>query len=373
MGTPIVCPHCRTKNGLLLERCRKTDCYQILTRDGLTSPDREKSTSPASWETLDVSTLRDRGEFSKGGFIEFNWHDFFRHYLLLRAMKEQFNIDDDRIWFDDCIFFLRGGFNFFVYLNLTSKLAQRGRIFGGLNHARRPRQRLAEWLRRIIYEARARGFGCSCGHGCSAIDIFIAEEINSGSSTHGIRNLIQDAIEALAAEEKQLSAFLRFHFYLAGTDSASIVPAQFTNEMNKIKGKDGNSKRIYIKENIMVENHFRFFQGPLFTYDAENYSGLRVETDGSASDEIYKIISCETELVRFQCPDVPECSLSYGTGGQDLASLMQLLPLDIFGFLGSCAYQLMGEHINRFTCNECKRLYNLLRTQQVHEYKSIIL
>src|SRR5271168_4216176 len=93
----------------------------------------------ARWETIDLHRL-----WSNTRAIPFDeeivvsLHRFLEYCGLLRAVKTEFEIDDDTNHFDACLFFVRGGVSFFNYLNVTSRVWPRGTVFGGLNHGRLP-------------------------------------------------------------------------------------------------------------------------------------------------------------------------------------------------------------------------------------------
>lgn len=345
MSKPIICPTCSTENGLLAESCRGETCGRTLTRDGkIHHPQAEYS--PFTWETKSVPKIIAEEESSQNAdavterppaatadealrnFVEdlkradsdamsekfavLNAHDFLRYCLLLRSMSNQFEKDDMRIWFDDCLFFLRGGYNFALFFNLTSRrFVSRGRIFGGLAHGQQPKEKLAAWLKRLITEANARGR--------DEIHVFIADEVNEGHSIKGFLNRIYDEIDKLA-EDRSRIACIYFHFFLVCNDQAKFNPVDFYKRLEDPKGR----RLSYDKNYLLVGNCFRVFQGPLLTYDCSKYSGLSYRI----KDDRYIAIRLETRHVAIQCPNTSENIWSYGTHDKSLADTLIKETLD---------------------------------------------
>lgn len=369
MGTAVVCPKCKRANGLLHEYClNKEGCNTVITRSGKPSIAHgdSKDLSTASWETENISGLEKIGEIiqAQGAdsdvlrFAYFDAHDFFRYCLLLRAMKEQFDKDDKKIWFNDCLFFLRGGYNFYEYLKFTSTLSVRGRIFGGLNHGRNPRKRVASWLARLLAEAHARGH--------KEVDVFIADEINSGSGTHFFLKLIHEEIKNLA-KFSQISIYIRFHFYLACTDDSKFNASKFCQEAQE------RDDVLYMEGSVMVENHFRLFRGPLITYDEDKYSGLSY-IDRNLLFERYKLVRIPVDYVRFVCPATKKEVFGYGAAEDSLSKIVILSTLTYTTkLLGDTEYELTRGRIDKGPCDECRLLFSLLRAPANDMYTSTVL
>lgn len=175
MGTPIKCPNCTSPNGILRPECVK--CGVPL--DGADRPEVEDGAAfelapSATWETDNLHDLwraADRGV--RKPTVEIDCHVFLRYCLLLRAMQEALDEEDAHLFFDDALFFARGGFDFFCHLNTSSALKLRARIFGGLKHGRRPALALRAWFERIVRRA------VQLGH--PGVDVFVADEITSGT------------------------------------------------------------------------------------------------------------------------------------------------------------------------------------------------
>ena len=113
MGTPIICPRCSHPNGLLVEECR---CGEVLTLDGTCTRIPRTPILSASWETEAVPQLWRMAPTVPEELTPLDAHIFLKYCLLLRAIGDKFQSEDADTWFDDCLFFLRGGYNLFSFL-----------------------------------------------------------------------------------------------------------------------------------------------------------------------------------------------------------------------------------------------------------------
>ncbi|WP_437576785.1 hypothetical protein [Sorangium sp. So ce887] len=297
----------------------------------------------AEWETRPIPDIWRSTPPVEGDDQSLNAHDFFKYALLLRSMKENATQEDAIVWFDDALFFLRGGHDFFCYLNLSSDLTMRGRIFGGLNHAQQPAQRLIGWFHRLIQEASARD--------AATVDIFVAEEINSGSSAHRTMNVVRDALESLPSATTRIT--VDFWYYLACTDDSIFDPAKFQMEIQ-------NKRRVDIN-NIIVRNNFRLFQGPLLAYDEERYSGLRVNSRGADAIEDHVSIRYRAGVFQLVCPDTGEIPFLCAPGENDLDNFVGVTLLNLLGVGGAIPHQVTARRVTALSCAECKHLFSQLR------------
>ena len=290
---------------------------------------------------------RQNAERQEGRAENLDAHDFLSYCLLLKAMQRRFDEDNRATWFDDCLFFLRGGYTFFCYLNLASDLRMRGRIFGGLNHAHRPEERLRVWLNRIVSEAMLRNI--------NHLDIFVAEEINSGSSAHRFLNIVRDHLRDNNGLSTDLT--IRFVLYLACTDESIFDPNRFAAE--------ARSKRHYRAGAMQVFNEFRLFRGSLFTYDAERYSGLRRISRETDSIERYLPIRYQTPEFLIRCPTTGNAIYDCIPGENDLAKAIGVLILNLVNINRErISYEHINERVIQNHCQECSGLFSSLRATQ---------
>lgn len=342
MGNPVIC-RCGANNSILAEECRA--CGAAVSRSGVITRVRVPggSVPSAAWETASIPALwRQSAPLAAASSEVINVHDFFRYALLLRAMAERFEEEDAIVWFDDALFFLRGGYDFFCHLNLSTNMTLRGRIFGGLNHARGPALGLRAWLERFVEEARARG--------ASGVDVFIAEEINSGSGAHRIMNIIRDALPMLPAGPPLT---IDFWFSLACTDTTVFDVALFTEEVAP--------KRRFVDRTLTVRNNFRLFQGPLLAYDEERYSGLRVLSAGADANERYACIRHRMTTVHLRCPTTSEDPFWCAPGENDLDNFVGVLIWQLLAQRNCVPRNIMITRLATQSCSECKALFAQLR------------
>jgi hypothetical protein len=342
MAVPILCTSCGASNGLLAEECRQ--CGAAVSRSGNIGRARRPGTRvpSAAWETQPVPDIWRTVEAFQPERETINAHDFLKYALLLKAMRSRFEEEDGIVWFDDALFFLRGGYDFFCFLNLSSSMTMRGRIFGGLNHARAPSAKLTDWLARMVEEARARA--------ATTVDIFVAEEINSGSSAHRTMNVVERGLASLPAGAR---VSVDFTYYLSCTDSAIFDSEKFKREVA--------AKRSISNGSVTIRNTFRLFKGPLLAYDEEAYSGLRTLSKGSDPTELYQPVRYRATTFHLVCPDTREEPLWCAPGENDLDNFAGVLTLSLLGVGGNVPYKIMAERIEKQKCVECKRLFAELR------------
>ncbi len=350
MANPIVCQCeldagvCGVKNSLLAEECRR--CGAILTQNGLAEKRRELGghIPIASWETDSVSHLWRTEAATSGKHVVLDAHEFLKYALLLNSMQCRFDLENEARWFDDCIFFLRGGYDFFCHLNLsTPQIAGRARIFGGLGHARRPSKRFGAWLTKLIEEAVSHGFW--------ELDIFVGEEVNGGFGTRRLLKLVQTTLKMSNLRLPQKMT-IRFRYFLAAPDSSRIRDAVAAKPFDR-GGEFGAGM-------IRLENSFVLFQGPLLAYDAEIFSGIEVLSQSTDEIEKYKAVKYSSGAFQVRCPTTSQLTV-IGTGDADLANLTGTAVLELLGKIDSPFYRIFGEHINRSGCDTCKALYEKLR------------
>ena len=343
MGTPIVCSRCSTKNGLLQEECRQ--CGAAISRSEVIRRLRVPGGSPpsAAWETDSIPEIWQRTEPQIGKRENLDAHEFLSYCLLLKSMRRQFDRDDLAYWFDDALFFLRGGYDFFCHLNLTSNMTGRARIFGGLNHGRRPADQLRMWSTRLIDEAIARA--------ARRLDIFVGEEVNSGASAHRIVKVVREHL--VRKELRTPNLDLRFHFYLACGDASKFRLADF--------GRSISRDRRYRVGKLQVTNEFRVFRGPLLCYDVERFSGLKRTSRSYEYIESYLPIRYQAPYFNIECPTTRLSIYSCAPGYNDLDNIVGILMVDLLNADHHKNYEMMERNINE-SCEECQRLFALLRS-----------
>lgn len=346
MGTPIVCPQCSLLNGLLVEECR---CGQILTRDGHCSRARGSGIPGAAFETENPSNLWRTASTQHGEAKAIDAHEFLGYCLILRAVSETFEQQDHVVWFDDCLFFLRGGYPFLGHLNLTTGLFPRARVFGGLKHGKRPRQRLEAWLDRIIGEAAMRDV--------RNVDVFVLDEANSGTGANRLMSIVRRWLQKRVASTMMQ---IMFHYLLICPDQTDELVPDVVAAFNR-SGR-GNMRR-YSEGGIDVTNRVLTLGGPIITYDKSVYSGLNVISKANEEIERYEAIRYATGLISVRCPVTHDSIFAAGNGDDDAAHAAGMLAIELLSSF-DVAYGYMLERVARGVCLECKRLFERLRASE---------
>jgi len=339
MGKPILCPDCNTKNGILHEECRL--CGKIISRTGKCSRIKVlgKGVPSAFWETEIISDLWRRSSSIKESVKPLSMHDFLEYCLLLEKMQKHFDQDDRKIWFDEVLFFLRGGYDFWMHLNTSSDMTLRGRIFGGLNHASRPKDKLKDWLHKILDEANAKKH--------SIVDVFVADEINSGSGTRQFMNLINKELKKITHYPNRIT--LNFMFYLAYTDIFKFSIGYFFNTIRKKKNRSIRS--------IDVNYRFRFFKSKIIGYDTVEYSGIKVIHRKKAKVEKYKIKKYVDPTYHLFCPSNKHKFHSCKPNSDPVPHGISILELMLFDRIGP-VYANLRREIREYGCDKCKSLFS---------------
>lgn len=352
MGFPIVCSCCNRQNGLVVDKC--VYCGHILPRPG-SSPTQVNSGGfppSAHWETDVIHDIWRQAPVILSKPENINIHEFLRYCLLLDAVRREFEHDDAAYWFDDCLFFLRGGYDFFCHLNMSSNLSLRGRIFGGLNHAKRPEQRLKEWFRRIVTKADA------CG--ATKLDIFALDEINSGTSINRFLKILQKSAEDMAPYRILPTPLeIVFHHYLCRTEYARYSVHEIRSSLIK------NRRRCFSINHIHVINHFKIFTGPMLSYDSEIYSGLKKISQGRDSVEAYTCLKYAALLINLNCPTTQQAIHRFAPGTNDIPRFLGWFILEILAHNkspGVTATNFM-QSIRYTGCPTCQRLLSQVRGQ----------
>lgn len=302
MGHPIICTVCNRRNGLLAEEC--IYCGHMLSTASLTTQVYPGGILPsASWETDAIPDIWRQAPVLPSNPENLNIHEFLSYCLLLDAVRKEFEADDTAHWFDDCLFFLRGGYDFFCHLNLSSSLSIRGRIFGGLNHAQRPQQRLKSWFQRIVTQADT--------HGATNLDIFTLDEINSGSSINRLLKILKESTQNTPRSRAQPLNIV-FHHYLCRTEYARYTVHEIESSLRK------NRRRSFSNNHIHVINLFKIFTGPMLSYDSEIYSGLKSTSRGCDNMEAYTCLKYAALLFNLDCPKTRQAVYRCAPGTNDI-------------------------------------------------------
>jgi hypothetical protein len=202
----------------------------------------------------------------------------------------------------------------------------------------------------MIDEALARGH--------SRIDVLIVDEIKSGSGVNRILKLLEAATARIATDLPAARLSINFVFYIAAIEGANFEEESF------IATLDANDRRLYQCGGLTVYNRFTLFRGPLLTYDAEDFSGLRVLSEGADEVESYGCIKFTVPSVEITCPNTGRSVYTCSPGSNDFPTFLGVTILEWLGQIGSdISYEHLGERIMRDGCEECRAAYAKLRSE----------
>jgi len=244
---------------------------------------RVRRLDSVEWRTSNLHDLWSSSE--KGESFEFSGslHSFLQYSLLLREIRQQFNSDDALLHFDANLFFLRGGYFAFAYLNVTSPMALRATIFGGLNHGRHPKNELPVFLRQL------RDSVVSSGR--STINMLIIDEVKSGSGMNQILKIVEQSMGMWPGSAK---CDVTIHFYAIRPGSSDYMSDDLQNAVRKWLGMHNtNGGRLFIE--------IKHFAGPLLSYDDDILCGVRKLSKGADLNEAYELVKLSGGKVTLHC------------------------------------------------------------------------
>jgi hypothetical protein len=240
-----------------------------------------KRASSADWRTEDLHSLWQRTGTIQLGDAPYPLHEFLRYCLLLQTLRRKFEHDDQEHQFDACAFFLCGGYFAFKYLNLTSSMRLRGTIFGGLRHAAQPQHEFATFIAELREKARTTGK--------QQVELFVCEEVKSGTGMGRVMRIIKDSMEA-ASDECAFSV----EFYAIRPGTADQMSDHLRSTGAKWQG-DHKTPTGTLRINIT------HFAGSLPTYDTPILRGLDVASTSQDDEEAYEMLKLSDGTLSFWC------------------------------------------------------------------------
>jgi hypothetical protein len=292
----------------------------------------------ADWRTEDVhrlwSNTRRRYFVSAAGPL----HRFLQYCALLRRIRKQFDIDDRAFHFDACIFFLRGGYFLFSYLNATTSMWPRAAIFGGLNHGRRPKQRFSKLLTEEKDKARLAGR--------TTVHLIITDEVKSGTGIGTVLNVAKATMNSWG----HAGCDMHISFYAVRQGPRRSEATSFRQTVKKWSGKHKTKSGL-----LSIE--FKHFAGFIPGYDNELLCGIKTMSRSGDNREGYELIRLSDGIVTFQCEVTAQVVFSARIGTNCLVDFLshcaQQLTLDPKSSLSSTLIRQIGF----YGCGTCRELY----------------
>jgi hypothetical protein len=178
MGAALVCTQCGGRNSFLALECRECGSGFPGRPAALPRPPGTRVLA-AEWigsDDVDIHRLWTAAGALRPLDLRFDLHDFLEYCGLLRRLREEFTRLDAATFFDACLFFLRGSYGLWAYLNTSRPecdLWGRATIFGGLNHGSLRKSAFLCWLAAALREAT--------NVGRQQLDLAIVDEVDSGT------------------------------------------------------------------------------------------------------------------------------------------------------------------------------------------------
>jgi hypothetical protein len=278
----------------------------------------------ADWRTENLHELWSKTTGGQFVSAEASLHSFLQYCILLRNVRNQFESDDQLRHFDRCAFLLRGGYFAFAYLNMTSSMAERATIFGGLNHGRHPKLELPKFLGELRDDARKMGK--------ESAKLLITDEVKSGSGVGEILNLAEQSMN----DWDPTSSFdLQIHIYAIRPGSEN----EMRDELRSVVAKWSGDHRT---RGGLLRVKFHHFAATLLGYDSELLCGIRtVSKSGDLMEgyELAKLSGGELSLV---------CDIT-------------LKPVIFLNIDASCLVEFLSNSAVEWTSNDPRTLARILR------------
>jgi hypothetical protein len=218
---------------------------------------------------------------------QFSWigsfHKFMDYCRLLRVLREQLRQDLADSSFDGYAFFLRGGYFAFKYLNQTDTLPRRATIFGGLNHAVRPKEELPVWLDELFKDAEERG--------TTDLRLAIFDEVKSGT---GLGTALRVVKNKLTSSAKSLQVAIKFY---------AIRPGPHSEILGKLRATEEKWSRTHRAGEGSLSISITNFDGHLLSYDDDILCGVKRTNHNSAPRETYELVKLSGGDVTFICEE----------------------------------------------------------------------
>jgi hypothetical protein len=293
----------------------------------------------AQWLTEDLHALWQRTAPQPFSEWFVSLHMFLEYCRLLRRVREQFEIDDKAQTFDKCLFFLRGGYFAFAYLNLVTSMFPRAVISGGLNHGIRPKNRLLEFIR---------GLRAHCeGNTQERIRLLIVDEVKSGTGLGTALGLIRRAMQSRRGAPR---CDIDVLFYAIRPGTETEMPDELRKTVEKWSGRHVTRTGVL---NVCITH----FAGVLIGYDNAPMCGIESTSAGWNEKEAYELVKLNGGRVSFTCQNNPEnVVLCLDIDSGCLVESLSYLAASWTTKPSSTVTQQLVAAVNSHSCTTCKAL-----------------
>lgn len=293
----------------------------------------------ADWRTDNLHELWANEDMGELIHADGSLHVFLQYCYLLRSVRHQFETDDSTTHFDGCCFFLRGGYFAFTYLNMTSSMALRATIFGGMNHGRHPKTEIPRYIGELRDKAR--------NAGKKTVELVIVDEVKSGSGMGQVLRLIKNAMDA---RSQTTACDVRISFY-------AIRPGQAEQMTEKLRDtvKKWHGTHRTVGGQLCVE--IRHFAGPLLGYDHDLLCGIRTQSKNSDEKEAYKLVKVSGGDVTLRCDSTDYPVIQAEIDKNCLVEFLSCCAVSWTCKPSSALSTTLAQNIEANGCFLCKELY----------------
>lgn len=329
MGAPVVCAKCQDRNSFLALECR--GCGEALP--GKMPPQRRPSTRvPAAvWIGPDIHVLWTNAGTLDPQTVSFNLHELLHYCELLRRLREAFTRHDTASFHDACLFFLRGSYGLWAYLNKATDLRLRAIVFGGLNHGSLRKPAFAEWLQNTLREAGTAKR--------KQLDLMIVDEVDSGTGIGTQMNVINDVLDKWAGSNIEVRIK-----YLA-----VARPDRPNDQLSKVVNKWSEPRR-YSRGSLYVT--FDVLVGALIAYDDDDLLGI------ARNHHSYQVLKHDGANIVATCPCCchTDCAFAFATAGIQNESIANVAAA-IASAEDTMDMRELDGIITRRGCPQCRELW----------------
>jgi hypothetical protein len=303
---------------------------------------RIRRSPAASWETDDLQQ-RSKDTLSRNmGNESLRLHAFLDHCRLLQDIRDCFAVQDGANRFDRVFFFLRGGYFAYVYLNETFQLMERAVILPGLNHARRPQEKLRRCLRELAKS--------SASQGERTLRLLVIDEVESGS---GMGRILKTFEEVVREQAWDASLQCELTFYTIRPREAISIKLQ--EAVQKWSGHRRNAAK-------QLSITFEHFSGHLPGYDSSRRSGINTGSKGHEEHELYELVRHTEGKIRVVCSATKKrITFAQLTGATTLVGYFAQLAFHLTNKKAGTLIESIASGVNLRGCAVCKSQFERVR------------
>lgn len=302
-------------------------------------PQGLKRIPSANWRTENLEDLWAQSEPLQSAEYDGSLHEFLDYCCLLRNIRKQFEVDTQAGGFDACAFFLRGGYFAFKYLNMTTSMALRATIFGGLNHGRHPKLELPEFMDELHEKVVTSGKHHA--------ELLIVDEVKSGTGMGTILNLIMESMNKWSSLSE---CEINIRFY-------AIRPGLSDEKSSELEAAEKKWHGEHSTNGGLLTVDIKDFVGPLLGYDSDRLCGVRRVSRSADQSEAYEIFKSVGGTIRLSCDSTRESVFEASIGRGSLVESLSAYSVALTCNSSSAVSNNLAQRIDSVGCPVCRELY----------------